>query len=278
MAVEVLENSLRSILTNLHVDVIVSKEQHICDDWERDNKVHSFNRLYYIVSGRGVLESDGVTYNLHPGQLILLPCHSAQKISIDSGQNFHKYWCHFTARVGNRDLFEMYRFPVSIDKLDCSEIEAWFQHMILSNDDPSPASILKARASLLSLLSQFLEQNFEEISDPLSATRKMHCVLQYIEQHLDQKITVEQLAGIAHYHPNYFIRAFHTTLGCSPIQYMKRLRIDKARKLLASDQPIGSIALAVGIEQHNFSTLFKTYTGFSPREFRRMLKHEGKSS
>ncbi|MGG1519713.1 AraC family transcriptional regulator [Paenibacillus oryzisoli] len=265
-------DSLRSLLFNLQVDVIVAKVQNVCDDWKPNNPIHSFNRMYFIIEGSGPIEVDGTAYQAKPGQLILLPCHTVQSFPEDSDASFHKYWCHFTARVGSRDLFELYRFPVCLEAPDPSEVKRWFQQIVDCNADLSPAAILHSRSALLSLLGLYLQQPCEMIANPAAAAQKMNCVLQYIEQHLDQKITIEQLAGLAHYHPNYFIRAFHTLLGCSPMQYMNRLRVEKARQLLASDQSIGSIAQAVGMEQHNFSTMFKNHTGFAPRDFRRMLK------
>ncbi|KRE99405.1 hypothetical protein ASG89_27995 [Paenibacillus sp. Soil766] len=265
-------DSLRSLLLNLQVDVVVAKVQNACDDWKPNQPIQSFNRMYYIIDGTGSIEVDRAAYQVKPDQLILLPCHTVQSFPDDSDATFHKYWCHFTARVGSRDLFELYRFPICIEAPDKPEVKRWFQQIVDSNTDMSPAAILHSRSALLNLLGLYLQHPCEMIANPAAAAQKMSRVLQYIEQHLDQKITIEQLAGLAHYHPNYFIRAFNTLLGCSPVQYMNRLRVEKARQLLASDQSIGSIAQAVGMEQHNFSTMFKNYTGFAPRDFRRMLK------
>ncbi len=266
------ETSLRSILSNLQVDVIVANVQTVDLDWRRDNYIHNFNRMYYILEGEGRIEVDGTVYYPKPGQLVVLPCNRIQSYSTLGDRPFHKYWCHFTSRVGSRDLFEMYQFPVCLDIADSSKVESWFQNMIDSVQDTSPTAILHRRASMLHLIGFYIEQSMGQTKIPLTSTQKMNQVLQFIEAHLDEKITVEQLAGLVHYHPNYFIRAFRLVFGCSPIQYVNRLRLDQARQKLNSDLPIGDIAQAVGIERHNFSTMFKSYTGFSPRDFRRMLK------
>ncbi|NQX63662.1 helix-turn-helix transcriptional regulator [Paenibacillus qinlingensis] len=267
-------HSLRNVLTNIQVDVIIANLQTVGPDWQRRNFVHSFNRLYYIRSGEGRIEVDGAVYHPKPGQLVLMPCHTIQSYSTVNDNTFNKYWCHFTARVGNRDLFEMYRFPVCIDVPSSSEVEVWFERIVSGISSSGLGTILDIKASLLHLLGIVVDQHFEETASPSASTQKMGRVLQYIEEHLQDRITVEQLADLVHYHPNYFIRSFHSVLGCSPIQYINRLRMEKARTMLASDQSIGSIAQAVGIEQHNFSTMFKNATGFSPREFRRMLVHD----
>lgn len=264
--------SLRSILSNLQVDVILANVQTVEPSWKRENYVHNFNRMYYIMDGEGRIEVNGKIYYPKPGQLVVMPCNIRQSYSVISDHLFYKYWCHFTARAGTRDLFEMYRFPVCINTEGSPQVENWFSDMIKHKHHESPASILNTRAPMLQLIAYFIEHGLGRMEITSAPTQKMNQVLQFIEQHLNEKITVEQLAGLIHYHPNYFIRAFRSVLGCSPIQYINRLRLDKARKLLESDLPIGSIAQAVGIEQHNFSSMFKSYTGFSPRDFRRMIK------
>ncbi|WP_240419121.1 helix-turn-helix transcriptional regulator [Paenibacillus periandrae] len=264
-------DSLRTLLSNLQIDVIIANVQTVGMDWKRENYVHSFNRLYFIIEGEGQIEVDGIVYYPKPGQLVVMPCHVLQSYSTINDHPFHKYWCHFTARVGNRDLLEMYRFPVCIDVLSSSEVESWFSRMISEMKKQTPSSILNIQASMLQLIGLFIDHGFEQTAIPSSTTQKLSRVFQFIEQNLEHKITIEQLASLVHYHPNYFIRAFHSVMGCSPIQYINRMRLDKARQMLSTDMTIGSIARAVGIEQHNFSTMFKSYTGFSPRDFRQLL-------
>lgn len=265
------EDALRSLLSNLQVDVIVANVQTVGADWRRDNYVHNFNRMYFILEGEGRIEVDGAVHYPRPGQLVVMPCNIRQSYAAISDKPFRKYWCHFTARVGSRDLFELYRFPVCVDA-GGAEVESAFSRLAGQIRRSTPAAILNVRAAMLQLVGFFIERGIGRTRMPSAAAQNMSRVLQFIDQHLDEKMTVEQLAGLVHYHPNYFIRAFHSVLGCSPIQYINRLRLDKARQLLASDLPIGSIARLVGIEPHNFSSMFKSYTGFSPRAFRQILR------
>ncbi|MBO9608116.1 MAG: helix-turn-helix transcriptional regulator [Paenibacillaceae bacterium] len=267
-------DSLRSLLTNMQTDVILANVQTVNRDWRRERYVHNFNRMYFILDGEGEIEVDGAVYRPAPGQLVVMPCNVRQSYGTISDNVFRKYWCHFTARIGSRDLFEQYRFPVCVDlaEKERAQTEESFRRLIEAMSSPAIGSFLNVRAAMLQLIALFVDAGFRRMNVPSAATRRMSLALRYIDDHLEEKITVEQLASLLHYHPNYFIRAFRSVLGCSPIQYINRLRLDKARQLLATDTPIGDIARAVGIEQHNFSSMFKSYTGFAPRDFRRMLK------
>lgn len=61
---------------------------------------------------------------------------------------------------------------------------------------------------------------------------RLNRVLDYLYAHLDKDISFEQLAAEANYSPYHFARLFKQTTGESPHQYLTRLRIEKAQRLL----------------------------------------------
>ena len=90
--------------------------------------------------------------------------------------------------------------------------------------------------------------------------------------HLSEEITLETLASLVHFHPNYFIRFFKQNLGVSPMQYVSKARIDHAKVLLkTTDEKIADIASLTGFHDlFYFSQRFKEQTGFSPTDFRKL--------
>jgi len=98
----------------------------------------------------------------------------------------------------------------------------------------------------------------------------MNTILEHIDQHLADHMTIEELAKLAHFHPNYFLNVFKSMLGVSPIVYINKKRMEKAQQLLiASDLPVAQIADQLGMEAYYFSRTFKKLIGFSPSEFRK---------
>ena len=74
-------------------------------------------------------------------------------------------------------------------------------------------------------------------------------VLVYIEEHLDEEMTLEKMAEIAAISPFYFHRLFHAYIGETANDYIKKLRLQKAEERLRySDETITKIALEVGYE------------------------------
>lgn len=95
--------------------------------------------------------------------------------------------------------------------------------------------------------------------------------LDWIEQHLSEKITLRQMADQAHLSPFYFLRLFKKMLGLSPNAYVNGRRLMRSLKLLANtDLTISAISHTLGYENHEtFSRSFKAYFGISPSEQRR---------
>ncbi len=97
-------------------------------------------------------------------------------------------------------------------------------------------------------------------------------VLDYIETHLDEPLTVEQLSQVVHFYKFHFHRQFAEYTGCSVFRYIQRLRLKQASYKLAFDRraKIIDIALAAGFENpESFSRAFKNTFNQSPSEFRR---------
>lgn len=98
-------------------------------------------------------------------------------------------------------------------------------------------------------------------------------VLKYINDHYNQKITLNKLAGMANLNPHYFCRLFKDITGMPPIEYVNHLRIDAALKLLQQYHlPVGEAASSVGFNDSGyFSRLFKKYKKMSPKEAQKEL-------
>lgn len=94
-------------------------------------------------------------------------------------------------------------------------------------------------------------------------------VVEYIQKHLDQDLTLAKLAAIAQLSPSYFSSLFKQSTGLSPHQYVIRCRIDHAKQLLLTRElSIAEIAYCLGFtHQSHFSYHFKRLVGSSPKAF-----------
>lgn len=102
-----------------------------------------------------------------------------------------------------------------------------------------------------------------------SITRTLH---DYMDAHYAEDISLNELARQYSYSPSHLIRSFHQTYGSSPMQYLKKIRIEHAAKLLIqSDATIQAVGEMVGLRIPSyFIRIFKQEIGFTPAQYRRL--------
>jgi AraC family transcriptional regulator len=96
-------------------------------------------------------------------------------------------------------------------------------------------------------------------------------VLEYIDRHLEDDLTIDRLSKVAAFSKYHFHRQFSELLGISVYKYLQLTRLKRASYQLAfrDQMPIVDISLASGYENHeSFSRAFKKRIGQTPSEFR----------
>ncbi|MEO1591816.1 MAG: AraC family transcriptional regulator [Cyanobacteria bacterium J06632_22] len=128
------------------------------------------------------------------------------------------------------------------------------------------------RALMLHLLSQYgvrLPRRASSKPHKLSAVA-LGVVTEYIDTHLTEALTLEQLAGLINLSPNYFATVFKGSTGMTPHRYVVRQRLALAQQLLLSqpDWSIAKVAVAAGFaDQSHLGRHMRRVLGVTPREF-----------
>jgi AraC family transcriptional regulator len=102
--------------------------------------------------------------------------------------------------------------------------------------------------------------------------RRISMAKDIIYSNYGQPISIEEISKnicISKYH---FTRLFKDIYGISPYQFLKTVRLEKAKELLLKDYSLAEIAHRVGfIESNSFINAFKSYTKIYPTEFRKLI-------
>ncbi|GKX28343.1 AraC family transcriptional regulator [Vallitalea longa] len=95
--------------------------------------------------------------------------------------------------------------------------------------------------------------------------------IDYIEEHLSERLDLDMVASAVHYSKYYLHRTFTTSVGLTIHDYIQRRKLTEAAKLLVfSNKPIIEIALVAGYEsQQAFTSIFKAMYKKSPNQYRR---------
>ena len=104
-----------------------------------------------------------------------------------------------------------------------------------------------------------------------SSNLNMKKILQYIEDHYAVQLSLADVAEHFHFNPSYLSNYFSTHNKEGFIEYLNKVRIQKASQLLLKDSaPISEISGMVGYSDHSyFCKVFKKIHGISPSKFRR---------
>lgn len=118
----------------------------------------------------------------------------------------------------------------------------------------------------------FAEEQEQQMLMALPQTQAawLQPALEMFEEHLDTTPRIDALARACHVSPRTLQRGFRQELGCTPLGYLKLLRIFTATvTLTTTDTPIMSIALDVGYESLSaFYQAFGELTGMTPKHYR----------
>lgn len=123
---------------------------------------------------------------------------------------------------------------------------------------------LRAMSQLFALLDEICRMG------ALSETGRVGPALTHIRAHIDANTPVRELAQMCYLSEAQFFRLFRQSVGCSPIRYRNRLRVERAQALLTDEElTVGAVAALLGFESiYYFDRIFRQYTGTTPGHFR----------
>ena len=111
------------------------------------------------------------------------------------------------------------------------------------------------------------EKNSESSSSPAETAKKVH---HYLLEHIDERITIEELSAKFLINPTTLKQAFKKAYGDSIASHMNEHRMKHAAKMLGeTDKNIAEVAKAVGYEsQSKFTAAFQKYYGTAPLKYK----------
>ena len=256
--------------------------------WEQCEPLHSFGPFirnhylfHYIISGRGYLDStteDGVThrYDLEAGQGFLICPGQINTYSADADDPWKYVWLEFDGlRVAEHLNGAGLGFSQPIYRSGDPALAESVQNRMMYIAEHSDASTLHLIGHLFLFLDALIQSSATRGTE--GARLRDYYIQEavtYIEQNYRRNLTVEEIAGVCKLNRNYFSKIFKESMGCTPQEFLIRMRLAKATELMrTSDTPIKDISVVCGYpNQLHFSRAFKKRFGISPREWRNQNK------
>ncbi|MFS4418023.1 AraC family transcriptional regulator [Maribacter sp. 2307ULW6-5] len=257
-----------------------------------DARIHSHKNfeLNYIASGVGRRIVGDHISGFKRGDLVLLGPdlpHCWEVLDTENGEQPMCIVTHFSENIIDSDFFQMPELQkvVALLKLshrgirfkiaDDTEIRQILTEMSVSQGLEYYIGLLKIFNSLIKI------EEKEQLSNPINRSsvfskniEKVNKVYEYVFQHIQEGVRLEEAAAVLNMAPSSFCRFFKKKTGQTFMEYVKKVRVGIAAKLLAeTDKQITQICFESGYNNlANFNHYFKANMGKTPSDYRKIFR------
>lgn len=214
--------------------------------WHDKNVVCPNSKIYYIIDGELVVETENDVLTAKSGDAILIPAGIKHSYHLTEKNHAEKYWFHFDLRAGANNFFEGMEFPYLTHLGIDEKTVALFETAISRSKSSRPSDKLAASGAVCSIVALYMDKcTYSQPS--YTENDETDKVITYIKKNYFEKFSLEELAAKANLSPNYFVRKFKERTGYPPLKYVNVLKLERAKFLLEhSKKPINSIMDEIG--------------------------------
>lgn len=233
--------------------------------------------LFFLVEdGSGTLEYNGEIYKLSKGMSVFIDCRGMYSHSTAADDLWTLKWVHF---YGN-SMDGIYRKYKERGGLTVFTSDNYTQlsnmidelHSIADSDDYLRDMRINEKLGALMTLIMAESWHPENNRDNDRKKRSLESVVEYLEEHYTEKITLDILSKEFFINKYYLTRLFKEQYGTTVLSYLDHIRITQAKEYLRfTDYSAEEIGRMVGIEEPGyFNRVFKKVESITPGEYRKL--------
>lgn len=236
----------------------------------------SYCMLLYCVDGKGWYKIKDKKYTIEKNQYIIIPPNQPYEFGADESNPWTIYWLHFCGILSDQFSFKIPN-PVMISSKEYSRIQdriALFEELFsVFSMGYIEEYMCYTSMRLYTLLASFIyEEQYQYVKMP---TRKEYPffsrVIHYMQENIDQNLTLEELASNFRYSSSHFSMLFQKEAKTSPINFFIQLKMQKACQYIEmTNFKLNEISLKLGFDDPAyFSRMFTKIIGISPSAYRK---------
>ncbi|SFF29640.1 AraC-type DNA-binding protein [Paenibacillus catalpae] len=270
------------ITYNEHMNVLFAGESQTKPSHQRGPKVYDFYLMHTVLEGKGEFSCGGSSYPLRAGHTFLIEPEQLVSYISDADEPWLYRWVAFNGPHA-AELVQSAGFSVASPVSETSQIRrvgVLYNQIFSVFRKGDPAAHLKASGYLQLLLAEFcsvhqLSGDNTALTTMDETEKLMQQMIHYLSTQYAQPVSIEQMAESFGYNRAYLSRVFKRYTGESPITFLLKLRIDKARQMIREREglTIEQIAASVGLQDSlYFSKQFRRFYGLSPSAYRESMR------
>ena len=228
----------------------------------------------YCEEGKGWVKRNETVYQLNRNQAFIISANESHAYGADNTDPWSIYWIHF--RGENISMFSsIIGQIIHVEESDKNRYDFRFQlfEEMYQNLEMgySPGNLEYVSYCLMYFLASFKYINqFCEIKKEKKTDIIQKSIL-FMKENLENKITLDDIAGQSNYSASYFSAYFAQKTSYAPMAYYHQLKIQRASSYLQfSDMKIKEIAYRLGYyDPIHFTKAFRQEMGITPKEYRK---------
>ncbi|ETT68892.1 AraC family transcriptional regulator [Paenibacillus sp. FSL R7-277] len=245
--------------------------------------VHDFYLIHTVLAGSGRFESDTFSAECKAGDTFVIIPGMLFSYKADEDHPWHYAWVALQG-IGVLDQLRAVGitrerpFAHSDSVPELHNLYKGIRQSFKQSAYPRLES-LEASGWVRLLLHRFGRDNLDQLPPhpsemPEMIDRQIDQAIRWITLQFHQQLSIDHIASSLGYHRVHLSKAFKQRTGMSPKQYLLKVRMDKAKELLASPLTIEQVASSVGFNDAlYFSKQFRKATGMPPSEYRAALRN-----
>ncbi|GAB3425489.1 helix-turn-helix domain-containing protein [Flindersiella endophytica] len=241
--------------------------------WRLDLDVQPWCELWLILEGECTIAIGDETATARPGEVAILPPgrsrasanHATEPLSLKG------FGCNLLLFEAV-DLVAQLQLPLLLQEPP-DHLRHLIAEVVRSAAGDGPDRVFRARAYAELALADVIELTGTDLPPTipgLTLRAEVQATLEFIGDHYPERLDLTTLARAVHLSPKRLAHCFREALGVTPMAYLRRYRLERAREqLIATDLPITQIAYSTGFQEPaHFSRTFRTHFGISARTVR----------
>lgn len=225
----------------------------------------------YIIEGSFTFILEGKPVTAHKGDTVILDCYKPHEYY--TNDSFESIWVHFGG-ANSRDFYnEITKNSGNLIKsTDPEHIKRLLFRIYNNIAENTTASELNHSLDLYKIITELAAPQTINSKSKVSYDDQIHEIKKYIAEHLQENISIKDLACIMHMSTSHFSRIFKQQTGFAPYDYVLIYRLNKAKEYLQkTNLTVSEITYEVGFNsESNFIYFFTKHNGISPNKFRKL--------
>lgn len=235
---------------------------------------HDFYKILICISGTVTYNIEGRSYRLKPYDIVLVNRYDIHKPQVSAGDDYERIIFYISKEYLDRHMGGEYdlaypflrareertdvlRFP-AVMNTQLLEVVARIEENARSSDYAHELYANVLFMEFMILLCRACVEHKECFCHNVTYNQKMIDILRYINEHLEEELSIEEIANHFYISKYHMMRQFKEETGYTIHQYITEKRVLKAKNMMQAGVPATKACYACGFQDYStFSRAFK---------------------